>query len=117
DWVPRSDVTGHGVIDTTGAAAHIAALSGNNNHSFIQNMSQSALYIDPNSGKQWIDAKFIRDRNSAGNNLDNSVFGGGSDKNADNPKHWTAKIGSIPQKNDLIDVMAHVRRDVGAPSD
>ena len=57
----------------------------------------------------WLDAVYGRDTNSAQGNIDSSIFTSTADKNSDNPATWNLGSGSIPQKDDIIDVMAHLR--------
>ena len=60
------------------------------------------------SGKLLIDAVWIRDYH----NSDSTVFEI-TNKNGDSPADWTGSegVGNIPQKNDILDGMVHVRRD------
>ena len=67
-------------------------------------MSQT---VNPN----WLDAVYLRDYYSHNNEKDNTIFGGGDDKNYDDPTTWTIKKGSVPPKNDIIDVYGHLRTD------
>src|SRR5690606_9117428 len=113
DWFYKGLGSGLGVIDTTGAAAlntlfSTANLAGRNIE-VERRMSRPINSI--NNGKRWLDAVYGRDNNSTGSNSDLSVFTGGSDKNFFNPKKWTIGSGGSPQKNDLIEVFAHLRRD------
>ncbi|MBA0884701.1 hypothetical protein, partial [Flavobacterium undicola] len=61
----------------------------------------------------WLDAVYGRDNNLVGNQAhpkDDTFFIGTADKNSDNPATWN--LGSAaggPQKDDIIDVMAHLR--------
>ncbi|PHR71022.1 MAG: hypothetical protein COA67_07445 [Lutibacter sp.] len=108
DWFQGA--TGFGVIDET--VDHTAALSVNNATIEVRMNPAIAPYTNDANGRQWIDAVFLRDQNSKGNNKDSNVFTGGSDKNVDNPNTWTIANASVPQKNDIIDVFGHLRRDV-----
>ncbi len=105
DWFENGNTGGspaRGVIDVSGVGP-----SGNN--PYLSGMSKAAFsQID---GYLWLDGVYIRDPNWAGNNKDFSIFKGGSNKNADNPATWNIITGSNPQKNDLIDIFGHLRRD------
>ncbi len=63
------------------------------------------------NGNFWLDAVYLRDQYSHNNEKDMTVFGGGDDKNFDNPTTWAIKRGSVPPKNDIIDVYGHLRRE------
>ena len=57
-------------------------------------------------GRRLIDAVYIRDYHGA----DSTVYAS-SNKNGGSPANWTGAIeGNIPQKNDILDIMVHVRR-------
>src|SRR5690606_33494884 len=83
DWFQNENNAGTGtaVIDISGGNP----VSGNN--PFVVGMAEDTFHIDAN-GKLWLDAVYVRDPNSAGNNKDFSVFQGNSNKNADNPASW-----------------------------
>ncbi|MFM9056164.1 MAG: hypothetical protein ACKOQY_05685, partial [Bacteroidota bacterium] len=51
-----------------------------------------------------LDAVAARDNHTAGSAVDQTIFAGTGDKNADNPATWSAGTSSVPQKNDIIDV-------------
>ncbi|MDE0536831.1 hypothetical protein OU788_11490, partial [Tenacibaculum sp. L6] len=106
DWFLGT--SGKGVIDET-ATATTASLLVNDNASAEIRMSYPIYSVV--DGRLWIDAVFIRDQNAQGNNSDSNVFTGGSDKNNDNPDTWTITDASVPQKNDIIDVYGHLRRE------
>ncbi|WP_394800257.1 HYR-like domain-containing protein, partial [Aestuariivivens marinum] len=99
--------TGQGVIDVGSIPA---SLTNGDNVSVRLDMSKPAFYVDDNF-RTWIDALYARDQRTNGNNKDETVFGATSDKNTQNPTTWTIKNGDVPQKNDIIDVYAHLRRD------
>ncbi|MEX2350637.1 MAG: hypothetical protein WD554_07130, partial [Flavobacteriaceae bacterium] len=107
DWFENANIAGNGVgiIDITGGNPVVGP-----NPAFTVGMAEDPFFIDGN-GKMWLDALYLRDPNSAGNNKDFSVFQGNSNKNADNPGTWNIVNSSTPQKNDIIDVFAHLRRD------
>ena len=109
--------TGRGVIDETNAAARRTSILANNNFSFSER--QVVFPLDPINypnvpfpvvdGYLWIDAVYGRDTNSAQGNSDSSIFTSTADKNPDNPITWNLGSGSVPQKDDIIDAMAHLR--------
>ncbi|MEN9910165.1 MAG: hypothetical protein RLZZ540_3324 [Bacteroidota bacterium] len=58
----------------------------------------------------WLDAVYGRDTYVQGGNAETSYFAGSGDKNSDNPTTWQiGTSGSVPQKDDIIDVYAHIR--------
>ncbi|MES2239854.1 MAG: hypothetical protein V4497_06285, partial [Bacteroidota bacterium] len=58
----------------------------------------------------WLDAVYGRDNYVVGGNAEKSYFAGSGDKNSDNPSTWSiGTSGSVPQKDDLLDVYAHLR--------
>ncbi|MES2725714.1 MAG: hypothetical protein V4643_01335, partial [Bacteroidota bacterium] len=105
--------SGKGVISVTDAATLKASLLANNNHAFTKGQSITTpapgLPYPIVDGFLWIDSVYGRDTNSAQGNGDSSIFAGTADKNSDNPITWSLGAGSIPQKDDIIDVMAHLR--------
>ena len=111
DWFENNPLysaapPGKGVIDDT-----YSPPSGNVEWDPRAGMSEDIFYLDPNTGKRWLDAIFLRDTHWAQNEDDLNIFKTGSNKNADNPNTWNVIEGSNPAKNDIIDVMAHLRRD------
>jgi len=107
---PYWDGTGLNVIDQRDGAALKATIQGNNNYSFT--LRQSKPPLTPVNGQYlWIDAVYGRDNNSAQSNNDATIFTSTSDKNPDNPLTYNIGSGSVPQKDDIIDVMAHLRGD------
>ncbi len=58
----------------------------------------------------WLDAVYGRDTYVKGGGAETSYFAGTGDKNSDNPNTWSVGTsGSVPQKDDIIDVYAHLR--------
>ena len=122
DWfnlatgVLATDTTGKAVIDTTGAAAILAGYLSDVSPwpkrmaSFYRGMSRPKLSIINN--RLWVDAAFVRDYH--GN--DSTVFTVAS-KNGESPAIWTPGVQSIPDKNDILDMMMHVRRAGPNPTD
>lgn len=112
DWFrmvpPPSGATGEFVIDTTGAAAIVAAYTTNpasRMWSFSKVMKQKPYTIVNN--RLLIDAIFTRDYHGT----DSTVFAAGSNKNGMSPESWTCPVAQgIPDKNDILDLFAHVRR-------
>jgi hypothetical protein len=108
DWFTNSAGSGISVIDTTGAAALIARYNTDPNSRRIpvfRSMSYPQFSIVNN--RMLIDAVFIRDHH--GN--DSSVFSGGN-KNGSNPLNWSCPVSQgVPDKNDILDMYMHVRRD------
>lgn len=111
DWFNNGTAgTGNYVIDTTGAAAVVAAYLSDASPwpkrmaPLYRSMSRPQFSVVNN--RLWLDAIFVRDYH--GN--DSSVFTAGSDKNGMSPADWTGGIQGIPDKNDILDVFMHVRR-------
>jgi len=111
DWFNNGTAgTGRHVIDTTGAAAIIAGYNSDVSPwprrmaSLFRPMSLPTYTVWNN--RLWLDAIWVRDYH--GN--DTTVFTSGSDKNGMSPVNWTGGIQGIPDKNDILDIMMHVRR-------
>ncbi|WP_176955985.1 hypothetical protein [Catalinimonas alkaloidigena] len=104
DWF-RGTVTA-GVLDETNGAS-VAATLKNARNAQQRNQPFSVGQATDHAG---MDAFFYRDYISAQNATDATIFRNGSNKNGDAPASWSVGTGSVPQKNDLVDVMAHLRR-------
>jgi len=112
DWFKnalRWPGAGLNIINMDDSAANKAAILANNNHSFEERMSVPFNTIV--NGRVWLDAVYGRDNNATGNNIDASTFAGQSNKNGDNPTTWALGPGGTPQKNDIVDVWGHLRRN------
>ena len=110
DWFNyNSSSPGIGVIDTTGAAAILARYA--IDPAFRQLPFTRAMSVLPGTvvnNKLLIAAIFYRDYH--GN--DSTVFAAGSSKNGMSPADWNTPVAqSVPDKNEILDVMAHIRRD------
>jgi hypothetical protein len=115
DWFNYDNsTTGVQIIDTTGAAAINAQYVANTNSrytSFSRGMNFPSFTTINN--KLLLDAIFIRDYHGT----DSTAFGTAS-KNGDSPANWTSPNSQpVPNKNDILDVMTHVRRDGPSNSD
>jgi hypothetical protein len=106
DWFSSSTASGINVIDTSNSAYYKSLLQADNNISFSKRMSQP-LYTNVN-GKIWLDAVYTRDYVTG--STDTTTFSGGG-KNGDDPANWHGIASSIPDKTDLVDVYAHMRRN------
>jgi hypothetical protein len=108
--------TGIGVIGTTAATATPAISAATfksiiqsatspqgRNRTYAQRMSVPPLSLV--NGMTLIDAFSARDNISP----DSTAFTG-SNKNGDNPSVWSIGLTSVPNKNDIIDVGGHLRR-------
>ncbi|MFB3388927.1 hypothetical protein Q7C23_15850, partial [Flavobacterium sp. LAR06] len=102
--------SGENVIDQTNAASLKTSIQANNNFTFEKRMSKPKNTTVGNF--LWIDAVYGRDANSTQNNSDSNIFSGNSNKNGDNPATWSLGSGSIPQKDDIVDVYGYLKRDV-----
>ena len=113
DWFFSSayaNGTGENVIDQSNAAGIKTSIQANNNFTFEKRMSKPKNTMVGNF--LWIDAVYGRDGNSTQNNSDSNIFSGNSNKNGDNPATWALGSGSIPQKDDIVDVYGYLRRDL-----
>lgn len=106
DWFSSSTTSGTNVIDTSDAQNYRSLLQAGNNISFSKRMSLP-LYTNVN-GKIWLDAVYTRDYVTGA--TDTTTFAGGG-KNGDDPANWHGIASSIPDKTDLVDVYAHMRRN------
>ncbi len=109
DWFNNGYTgTGRGVIDTNGAAAIVAGYFSNpasRNSAFAKRMAYPAFTILNN--RIVLDAVYYRDYHGD----DSTVFANGSNKNGMSPAAWTTPVSqSIPDKNDILEAMIHVRR-------
>lgn len=110
DWFNNfpAGYIGQGVIDTTGAAAIVARYATDpafRQLPFYRTMSVPAYSVV--NHRMWIDAVFIRDYH--GN--DSTMFASGASKNGMSPADWSCPVAqSIPDKNEILDMMVHVRR-------
>lgn len=110
DWfrLPGSDTLGKFVIDTTGAASILSRYASDPNFRklpFYRTMNYPAYSIVNN--RLLIDAVFIRDYHGD----DSTMFASGSNKNGMSPQNWSCPVSqSIPDKNEILDMMVHVRR-------
>lgn len=107
DWFAPSGA-GNNVIDTSNASTYRASLQAGTNITFNSRMA-SLLYAKV-AGKLWLDAVYGRDYCAASTFKDATTFTFAS-KNGDNPLNWRGGTANIPNKNDLTDVYAHLRRD------
>ncbi|MBV4357267.1 hypothetical protein [Pinibacter aurantiacus] len=107
DWF-SGIASGQNVVDTSNASYYRTVLSGGGNISFNKRMSVP-LFSRVN-GKLWLDAVYGRDYACTNPLFDSTVFAS-SAKNGDNPGNWGGTTSNIPNKTDLVDVFAHMRRD------
>jgi hypothetical protein len=109
DWFIATAGSGTGVIDTSGAAAIVNGYTTNpasRMYSFIRPMKHPAYSVINN--KLFLDAKFCRDYHGD----DSTIFASGSNKNGMSPSNWSCPVSQgIPDKNDILDVFTHFRRD------
>ena len=111
DWFNDGTAgTGRHVIDTAGAAGIIKGYNTDASPwpkrmaTFFRGMSLPTFTIYNN--RLWLDALYVRDYH--GN--DTTVYTSGADKNGQSPVFWSGGIQGIPDKNDILDIMMHVRR-------
>ena len=117
DWymLPSTTGTGKFVIDTTGAAGIVARYATDlafRRLPFYRTMSVAPYTLLNN--RLAIDAVFIRDYHGD----DSTIFASGSNKNGDSPQNWQCPVSQgIPDKNDILDMFVHVRRQGPNPTD
>jgi len=113
-WYPGTPGIGNFIIDTTGAADIVARYATDAEYRklpFFRTMRVPAYTVLNN--RLLINAVFIRDYHGS----DSTVFGAGSNKNGMSPENWVCPVaGSIPDKNDILDMFVHVRRSGPDPS-
>lgn len=105
--------SGKFVIDTTGAAGWINLYNTNiesRRRSFVRKMSIPPYSVS--NGTLWYDAIFVRDHHS----VDSSAFVA-SNKNGQSPALWVGGVQPVPMKNEIKDVMVHIRREGTRMSD
>jgi len=107
DWFAPSGF-GNNVIDTSNWNYPYFWLRNNANLTFTKGMSQ--LKYAKIGGRLWLDAVYGRDYNAAASLKDSTTFAMAA-KNGDDPNLWHGGVSSVPTKNDLVDVFAHMRRD------
>jgi hypothetical protein len=113
DWFATTSVVGPGlgtfIIDTTGASYIISRYGSDpafRQLPFFRGMRYPQFSVVNN--KLLIDGIFIRDHHGD----DSTVFASGSNKNGMSPGSWSTPISQgIPDKNDILDMYMHVRRD------
>ena len=113
DWFSSSTASGNNVIDTTNAFYYQSLLQAGNNISFSKRMS--VPYYSTVNGRLWLDALYSRDY-IVNMTVDSTVFSGGK-KNGDDPGTWGGAAAAIPDKTDLIDAFAHMRRNGSSVTD
>lgn len=113
DWFSSSTASGNNVIDTTNASYYQSLLQAGNNISFSKRMS--VPYYSTVSGRLWLDALYSRDH-IVNTTYDSTTFIGGK-KNGDDPGTWGGNVNTIPDKTDLVDVFAHMRRNGTSTTD
>lgn len=110
DWFNNGNPgPGTFVIDTTGAA-YINKLYITNPATRMAPFFRGMRYpqFSVVNGVMLIDGIFIRDHHGD----DSTVFASGSNKNGMSPALWSCPVSQgIPDKNDILDMYMHVRRD------
>lgn len=110
DWFkyPASVGTGQFVVDTSGVAQILAQYAADPNSRklpFFRNMRFPAYSVVNN--RLLVDAYYVRDYHGD----DSTVFASGSNKNGMSPANWSCPVSqSIPDKNEILDMLLHVRR-------
>src|SRR6185503_10623941 len=110
DWYyfPGTPGAGQFIIDTTGAAAIVSRYATDmafRRTSFARTMRYPAYSVINN--RTLLDAILVRDFHGD----DSTVFASGGNKNGDNPLIWSTPVSQgIPDKNDILDMLVHVRR-------
>ena len=110
DWFPGG--TGFGVIDTSAASvAYALSQQGLNNGNTPFKIGKSFTTFQNQNGYLLLDAMYLRDGHSRGNQQDISVYAGSKDKSYQHPSSWNLGVGNVPQSNDIIDFYVSLRRD------
>jgi hypothetical protein len=109
DWFTQPAAgAGQFIIDTSGAAAMVARYAIDlpyRRTTWARTMRYPAFSIVNN--RLLLDAIFVRDFHGD----DSTVFSSGGNKNGDDPSSWQCPVSQgIPDKNDILDMMVHVRR-------
>lgn len=110
DWFkyPASVGTGQFIVDTSGAAQILAQYAADPDFRklpFFRNMRFAPYSVVNN--RLLVDAYYVRDYHGD----DSTVFASGSNKNGMSPASWTCPVSqSIPDKNEILDMLLHVRR-------
>ena len=109
DWFHGGSAgPGVNVIDTTGAAFIVnryISQPATRMQPFFRGMRYPQFTVVNN--RLLIDGIFIRDHHGD----DSTVFASGSNKNGMSPQSWSTPVSQgIPDKNDILDMMMHVRR-------
>ncbi len=109
DWYRNSGTIGEGIIDTTGAAFILNKYATDPNFRklpFFRGMRFPQFSVVNN--RLLIDAIFMRDYHGD----DSTVFGAGGNKNGMSPANWSCPPSQgVPDKNEILDIFMHVRRD------
>lgn len=114
DWFSSATASGNNVIDTSNASYYKSLLQAGNNISFSKRMSTP--YYTAVNGRLWMDALYSRDFIVNTTTVDSTVFPGGK-KNGDDPGTWGGTAAIVPDKTDLVDVFAHMRRNGSSVTD
>jgi hypothetical protein len=110
DWynLPGTAGAGQFIIDTAGAAAIVARYATDvafRRTTFARTMRFPAYSVINN--RTLLDAILVRDFHGD----DSTVFASGGNKNGANPINWSTPVSQgIPDKNDILDMLVHVRR-------
>ena len=116
DWFrfPGTPGSGDFVIDTTGAVNMVARYAVDpafRRLPFFRTMRYPPYSLMNN--KRIIDAVFIRDYHGD----DSTVYSSGN-KNGMSPQFWDCPVSqSVPDKNEILDMFVHVRREGPGPTD
>jgi hypothetical protein len=110
DWFLSIDPgSGQNMIDTSGASAvyqRYFADESSLNELLVRRMSYPTF--SKVNGVLLMDAVFVRDFHGD----DSTIFASGSNKNGMTPANWSCPVAqSVPDKNEILDIFMHVRRD------
>lgn len=109
DWFKQNSLVGAGVIDTTGATAIQSRYA--EDPAFRTLPFGRTMNVIPGTivnGENLIGAVFFRDYHGS----DSTMYASGSSKNGMSPANWNCPVAqSVPDKDEILDVMAHIRRD------
>ncbi|HYE55307.1 MAG TPA: T9SS type A sorting domain-containing protein [Chitinophagaceae bacterium] len=109
DWFSLNGGTGEFIIDTTGAQYILSRYARDpafRRIPFFRGM-RFPQFSNVNN-RMLIDGMFIREYHGT----DSTAFATGSNKNGMSPATWTCPVSQdVPDKNDILDIMMHVRRE------
>lgn len=111
DWLKQKSGIGIGLVDTVGTSIYNPLILSGGNISFTRGQSVSRYAIVDNM--YMLDTRYGRDGIGAGGAIKDSTVFAISNKNGQSPLTWAFETngGGVQNKNDIVDVYAHMRRN------